>query len=273
MIEEAAGPDADEVKRAWNEAEHHLEVARRLGEEVPSRDAILVTPGGMVGPASGLPQAAPSRRQARSPGRVLPAGKGRPGPQSSSRAAVGPAAHADPLRQRGADGAARRAPRRRWPACRTGRPSPSARSTAGSSCPPCGCSPITRSFAARAGSGARAGTARPPRRRRPARSPKAITSSISTTASASTGASTRSPPASPRWRWRSSSTRAATGSTFPCTGSISSSGTAPPEKTATVRRRGSTGSADRAGSGCARRPAWPSGRWPASCSTCTRGGR
>ena len=36
VVEEAAGPDADEVVRAWNEAEHHLEVARRLGEEVPS---------------------------------------------------------------------------------------------------------------------------------------------------------------------------------------------------------------------------------------------
>ena len=41
IIEEAAGPDADEVPRAWNEAEHHLEVARRLGEDVPSRSAIL----------------------------------------------------------------------------------------------------------------------------------------------------------------------------------------------------------------------------------------
>ncbi len=44
ILEEASGPDFDEVRRAWNEAEHHLDVARRLGEEVPSRDAILVTP-------------------------------------------------------------------------------------------------------------------------------------------------------------------------------------------------------------------------------------
>ena len=44
IIEEAAGPDADEVTRAWKEAEHHLEIARRLGEEVPSRSAILAEP-------------------------------------------------------------------------------------------------------------------------------------------------------------------------------------------------------------------------------------
>jgi transcription-repair coupling factor (superfamily II helicase) len=36
VIEESAGPDADEVQRAWKEAEHHLEVARRLGEDVRS---------------------------------------------------------------------------------------------------------------------------------------------------------------------------------------------------------------------------------------------
>ena len=48
VIEEAAGPDPDEVKRAWNEAEHHLEVARRLGEDVPSRDAILEQPDGLA---------------------------------------------------------------------------------------------------------------------------------------------------------------------------------------------------------------------------------
>jgi transcription-repair coupling factor (superfamily II helicase) len=44
VIEEAFGPDFDEVTRAWNEAEHHLEVARRLGEQVPSRDAIFEGP-------------------------------------------------------------------------------------------------------------------------------------------------------------------------------------------------------------------------------------
>jgi transcription-repair coupling factor (superfamily II helicase) len=44
IIEEAAGPDHDEVQRAWNEAQHHLDVARRLGEEVPGREDILEPP-------------------------------------------------------------------------------------------------------------------------------------------------------------------------------------------------------------------------------------
>ncbi len=34
----------DEVARAWTEAEHHAEVARRLGEEVPPRAELLVAP-------------------------------------------------------------------------------------------------------------------------------------------------------------------------------------------------------------------------------------
>jgi transcription-repair coupling factor (superfamily II helicase) len=44
VLEEAAGPDHDEVVRAWGEAEHHLDVARRLGEDVPSRSDILQPP-------------------------------------------------------------------------------------------------------------------------------------------------------------------------------------------------------------------------------------
>ena len=34
----------DEVGRAWTEAEHHADVARRLGEEVPPRSELLVAP-------------------------------------------------------------------------------------------------------------------------------------------------------------------------------------------------------------------------------------
>jgi transcription-repair coupling factor (superfamily II helicase) len=44
IVQEGFGPDLDEVTRAWNEAEHHLDVARRLGEEVPSREAIFQPP-------------------------------------------------------------------------------------------------------------------------------------------------------------------------------------------------------------------------------------
>ena len=45
VVEETSGPDFDEVTRAWNEAAHHLEVARRLGEDVPSRESIFQPPG------------------------------------------------------------------------------------------------------------------------------------------------------------------------------------------------------------------------------------
>jgi transcription-repair coupling factor (superfamily II helicase) len=45
VVEESSGPDFDEVTRAWNEAAHHLEVARRLGEDVPSRESIFQPPG------------------------------------------------------------------------------------------------------------------------------------------------------------------------------------------------------------------------------------
>ena len=38
-----------EVDRAWTEAAHHLEVARRLGEEAPAREALFVDPSGWRG--------------------------------------------------------------------------------------------------------------------------------------------------------------------------------------------------------------------------------
>jgi transcription-repair coupling factor (superfamily II helicase) len=44
LVLDGPGPITDEVARAWGEAEHHLEVARRLGEEVPSRAEVLATP-------------------------------------------------------------------------------------------------------------------------------------------------------------------------------------------------------------------------------------
>jgi transcription-repair coupling factor (superfamily II helicase) len=46
LIQESAGPDAEEVSRAWREAEHHLELARRMGEDVPTRDSIFQDPEG-----------------------------------------------------------------------------------------------------------------------------------------------------------------------------------------------------------------------------------
>ncbi len=56
LIEEAAGPDRDEVQRAWNEAKHHLEVARRLGEDVPSREDILDAPESWSARLAGFPR-------------------------------------------------------------------------------------------------------------------------------------------------------------------------------------------------------------------------
>jgi transcription-repair coupling factor (superfamily II helicase) len=56
LIEEAFGPDLDEVQRAWKEAEHHLDVARRLGEEVPSREAILEPPEDWRGRVESFPR-------------------------------------------------------------------------------------------------------------------------------------------------------------------------------------------------------------------------
>lgn len=44
IIEESPTANAEEVNRSWKEAAHHLEVARRLGEAVPSRDEIFEEP-------------------------------------------------------------------------------------------------------------------------------------------------------------------------------------------------------------------------------------
>ncbi len=45
VLEESPGADREEVSRAWREAAHHLEVARRLGEDVPDRSALFLEPG------------------------------------------------------------------------------------------------------------------------------------------------------------------------------------------------------------------------------------
>jgi transcription-repair coupling factor (superfamily II helicase) len=44
VVEEASHPNAEEVARAWREAEHHLEVARRLGEMPPPREELFAEP-------------------------------------------------------------------------------------------------------------------------------------------------------------------------------------------------------------------------------------
>ncbi|HEX9755477.1 MAG TPA: transcription-repair coupling factor [Gemmatimonadales bacterium] len=44
VIQEASHASGEEVNRAWQEAAHHLDVARRLGEDVPTRDALFEPP-------------------------------------------------------------------------------------------------------------------------------------------------------------------------------------------------------------------------------------
>ena len=43
LVQEAEGPAGDEALRAWGEAAHHLDVARRLGDEVPVREELFET--------------------------------------------------------------------------------------------------------------------------------------------------------------------------------------------------------------------------------------
>jgi transcription-repair coupling factor (superfamily II helicase) len=44
LIEESVGANHEEVDRAWEEADHHLEIARRLGETVGGREDLFVDP-------------------------------------------------------------------------------------------------------------------------------------------------------------------------------------------------------------------------------------
>ncbi|MFN0179022.1 MAG: transcription-repair coupling factor [Gemmatimonadales bacterium] len=44
VLVDSVTANVEEVTRAWREAEHHLEVARRLGEDIPARDQIFVAP-------------------------------------------------------------------------------------------------------------------------------------------------------------------------------------------------------------------------------------
>jgi transcription-repair coupling factor (superfamily II helicase) len=49
MLVESPTANAEEVGRAWREAEHHLDIARRLGEEVPRREDLFVDPDAWQG--------------------------------------------------------------------------------------------------------------------------------------------------------------------------------------------------------------------------------
>jgi transcription-repair coupling factor (superfamily II helicase) len=53
---EAPGPGGEEVDRAWHDAAHHLEVARRLGEDVPDRGQLFLSPEAWRATVEGFPR-------------------------------------------------------------------------------------------------------------------------------------------------------------------------------------------------------------------------
>jgi transcription-repair coupling factor (superfamily II helicase) len=44
ILEDQAHPDEEEVDRAWREAEHHIQIARRLGEDAAPREDLFLSP-------------------------------------------------------------------------------------------------------------------------------------------------------------------------------------------------------------------------------------
>ena len=93
-------------------------MARRLGEDVPRREAILEDAGGLARRASRRSRGCCCGTSRSTPVRLLPAGEDRPRSQPAARAARRHAADAHPVRQRGPARAARGAagggrPRRR----------------------------------------------------------------------------------------------------------------------------------------------------------------
>ena len=55
LLLDTPGPIEDEIDRAWREAAHHLEIARRLGENVPEREEILEAPPAVRARMKALP--------------------------------------------------------------------------------------------------------------------------------------------------------------------------------------------------------------------------
>ncbi len=138
VFEETSHPNAEEVLRAWKEAEHHLDIARRLGESPLRREELFAEPEQLVAVPNPLPPGAPPGRATRPPGRLPSARAGRPEP--------GPAAGDPPGRARPSSCATTPASSSGSTSCSTrgaGPPPPpcsrSARSTAGSSCRRSGC--------------------------------------------------------------------------------------------------------------------------------------
>ena len=168
ILQESAGADQDEVDRAWSEAEHHLDIARRLGEDVPKRDAILENPEAWRNRIVGFPRLTlrddrpdlqfgffPPEKVDRDLNRLRGLING--SPRRSSSATTKGSSSGWRSCWRMADASA------------PGRPSRSARSMVASSCRRSGCSPTTRSSAGRAGCAGPGATGRRRLRSPPAR--------------------------------------------------------------------------------------------------------
>jgi transcription-repair coupling factor (superfamily II helicase) len=56
LVEELPLANREEVERAWKEAEHHLAVARRLGEDVPPREELFEAPARWLERHDGFPR-------------------------------------------------------------------------------------------------------------------------------------------------------------------------------------------------------------------------
>lgn len=54
-IHPAAAHLEQEMRRTWDEAEHHIEIARRRGEDVPAREALFQSPDAALAALSALP--------------------------------------------------------------------------------------------------------------------------------------------------------------------------------------------------------------------------
>jgi transcription-repair coupling factor (superfamily II helicase) len=56
LLQDQPAAGRAEVGRAWEEAAHHLEVARRMGEDVPSRDDLFIAPDAWVRAVDAFPR-------------------------------------------------------------------------------------------------------------------------------------------------------------------------------------------------------------------------
>ena len=188
------GPMRTRWQRTWDEAAHHLDLARRRGEDVPAREEIFEDPRADGGPRSrAFARLRPARRPRRRQMGFFP-------PERSTATSSGSAAcwRGTPRRSSSATTRASASvstscsSRRRRAGHRRARRSRSACSTAASSCPTLPRPHRPRDLPPRAPPPPRAPLPAGARSRRSPRSSPATSSCTSSTASGSTAASRRS---------------------------------------------------------------------------------